>query len=305
MTINSLAMSDNLTEGSFELNLNFQEHKNPSDAFKQFGSMFDKLIEIDKFVLYNILPTAKIEYELVNIEYGSVKTKVAQVLRSIPDEVLKEIANPKKLIGLLLVYIKYRILKAIENNEVESRKSLEKVTNDINAKITNLVLPNTLILNVNNYFVLNSINDISLETKKLKKQESFEYIGKYGKSVLRNSPLPNMAKILYELGDQKIVQKRVETLKVKSIDLLSDSAKWKLIRMGKQIEVSILDKEWLAQYHNRQILIQPNDYMKIELRIIYSSSGLSPKPIIQYEAIKVIEVIPPELIDFDTQEKLF
>lgn len=298
-------MSDNLTEGSFELNLNFQGHKNPSDAFKQFGSIFDTLIEIDRFVLYNILPAAKIEYELVSLEYSSVKTKVAQVLKSIPDEVLKEIANPKKLIGHLLVYVKYRILKAIENNEVESKQSLEKVTNDINAKITNLVLPNTLILSVNNYFVLNSINEISLESKKLKKQESFEYIGKAGKSVLRNSPLPNMAKILYELGDQKIEQKRVEILKVKSLDLLSHIAKWKLMRMGKQIDVSILDKEWLEKYHNRQIPIQPNDYMKIELRIIYSSSGLSPKPIIQYEAIKVIEVIPPDLIEYDTQEELF
>ena len=114
-----------------------------------------------------------------------------------------------------------------------------------------------------------------------------------------------MAKILYELGDQRIEQKRIEVLKVKSIDLLSDVAKWKLIRMGKQIDVSILDKEWLTKYHNRLIPIQPNDYMKIELKITYTSTGLSPKPLIQYEAIKVFEVIPPELYEKDTQGDIF
>jgi hypothetical protein len=298
-------MSENLNESYFELNLNFQGHKNPSNAFKQIGTMFDKLIEIDKFVLYNILPTAKIEYELVDLEYGSLKTKTAQILRSIPDDILKDIASPKKLIGIILTYVKYRILKAIETKEVDSRQSLEKVTKDINQKIDGIQLANSLVLNVNNYFILNSINDISIESKKLKKHETFEYISKDGKSLVGNSPLPNMAKILFELGDQKVEQKRVEVLKVKSIDLLSDIAKWKLIRMGKQIDVSILDKEWLIRYHNRQISIQPNDYMKIELKIMYSSTGLSPKPLIQYEAIRVIEVIPPEKIETDSQKDLF
>jgi hypothetical protein len=54
MSIKPLIMSENLYESYFELNLNFQGHKNPSDAFKQIGNMFDKLNEIDKFVLYNI-----------------------------------------------------------------------------------------------------------------------------------------------------------------------------------------------------------------------------------------------------------
>jgi len=298
-------MSDSLSESYFDLNLNFQGHKSPSDAFKQIGNMFERLIEVDRGVLYNIIPSAIIDYELIGLEYGSLKTKIAQILRSIPDDILKDIANPKKLIGVLLTYVKYRILKAIENNEVDSKQALENVTNDINKRINDLPINNSLVLNVNNYFVLNSINDICIESKKLKKKELFEYHSQDGKSLVGNSPAPNMAKILFELGDQRIEQNRIEILKVKSIDLLSDVAKWKFIRLGRQIDVSILDKEWLINYHKRLNTIQPNDYLKIDLKITYSSTGLSPKPIVQYEAIRVFEVITPESFEKDTQTDLF
>lgn len=49
-------MSKEKIDYSFELNLNFEGHKDPAEAFKQIGKMFEKLFEIDKFVLYNILP---------------------------------------------------------------------------------------------------------------------------------------------------------------------------------------------------------------------------------------------------------
>lgn len=298
-------MSKEKIDYSFELNLNFEGHKDPAEAFKQIGKMFEKLFEIDKFVLYNILPDARIDYELVDIEFSSIKSKIAQILKSIPDDLLKEIASPKKLIGLVLIFVKYRILKAIETNEVDSKQKLDTVTADINKKINEISMPNKLIFNVNNYFVLNSINEISLESKKLKKQESFEFISKNGSSKIKNSQLPNMAKILYELGDQKIEQKRIETLKVKSLDLLSDRANWKLMRMGKQIEVRILDKEWLEKYHCRQIPIQPNDYLKIELKITYFTNSITQKPIVHYDAVTVYEVIPPEQIETDSQRDLF
>jgi len=305
MSSKSLKMPENPPNCSFDLNLNFTGFKNPSEAFKQIGNMYDKLMEIDRFVLYNVLPSAKIDYELIDIGYGSLKSKVAQVLRSIPDDVIKDVLNPQKLIGHTLVYIKHRILKAIENNEVNSKETLGKVTDDINKRIDKLEIVNGIVFNINNYFVLNSINDITIESRKLKKQESFEYISTEGKSTIFNSPSPNMAKILFELGDQKIEQSRTETLKVKSLDLLSERAKWKLIRNGIQIDVSIRDQEWLKLYHNRAVTIQPNDYLKLDLKISYQTNGLSIKPLIHYDALKIYEVIPPDRIEKDDQMDLF
>lgn len=289
----------------FELDLIFSGQKNPVEAFGQIAKMYEKLLSIDQQILYNIYPGAKLEYELIDLEYSSIKSKVNQILKSIPDDVLKDILNPAKLFGHLLVYVKRRLIKATETNEVQSIESLQKVTTDINKEIKKLPVNNIIILEINNYFVLNAINELGIEGRKLKKDEYFEYKSKAGNARIGNNSSVNMAKLLYELGGQTVEQQRIETLKVKTLDLLSDKASWKLIRQGKQIEVKILHKEWLDDYHSRKIIIQPNDYLKVDLKITYTTNPNTLKPIITYEALKVLEVIPPDNIEGNNQSNLF
>ena len=289
----------------FELDLIFSGQKNPVEAFGQIGKMYQKLLSIDQQVMYNILPSVKLEYELVDLEYSSIKSKVNQLLKSIPDDILKDIANPGKLFGHLLVYIKKRLIKATETNEVQSLENLQKITNDINKEIRNLPTTTIIVLEVNNYFVLNAINDLGSEGKKLKNQEYFEYKSKAGNARIGSNSSVDMGKLLYELGGQTLEQQRVETLKVKTLDLLSDKASWKLIRLGKQIEVKIQHKEWLDDYHNRKIVIQSNDYLKLDLKITYTTNANTLKPLVTYEALKVIEVIPPDKIENNNQSNLF
>lgn len=298
-------MSKETKDFDFELDLIFSGQKNPVQAFGQIGKMYERLLSIDQQILYNILPSAKVEYELIDLEYSSIKSKVNQILKSIPDDILKDILNPAKLVGHLLVFVKKRLIKATETNEIQSVDSLQKVTNDINKEIKKLSSTTIIILEINNYFVLNAINDLGIEGRKLKKQEYFEYKSKAGNAKIGNSSSIDMAKLLFELGGQTLEQQRIETLKVKSLDLLSDKASWKLLRQGKQIEVKILHKEWLDDYHNRKIVIQPNDYLKIDLKIIYTTNSNTLKPIVNYEALKVIEVIPPDKIESNNQNILF
>jgi hypothetical protein len=94
-------MSKETQDFDFELDLMFSGQKNPVEAFGQIAKMYEKLLSIDQQVLYNILPIAKLEYELIDLEYSSIKSKVNQILKSIPDDILKDIANPGKLLGHL------------------------------------------------------------------------------------------------------------------------------------------------------------------------------------------------------------
>jgi len=298
-------MSKSTKDFDFELDLIFSGQKNPVEAFGQIAKMYERLLSIDQQILYNILPSAKLEYELIDLEYSSIKSKVNQILKSIPDDVLKDILNTAKLFGHLLVYVKKRLIKATETNEVQSVESLQKITNDINKEIKKLPTTTIIILEVNNYFVLNAINELSIEGRKLKKEEYFDYKSKAGNARIGNNSSVNMAKLLYELGGQTLEQQRIETLKVKTLDLLSDKASWKLIRQGKQIEVKILHKEWLDDYHNRKIVIQPNDYLKLDLKITYTTNSNTLKPIVSYEALQVLEVIPPDQIEGTNQHNLF
>jgi hypothetical protein len=213
--------------------------------------------------------------------------------------------SPGKLFGHLLVYIKRRLIKATETNEVQSVESLQKVTTDINKEIRKVPFGSIIILEINNYFVLNAINELALEGHRLKSGEYFEYKSEAGNARIGQNSSVNMAKLLYDLGGQTVEQQRIEVLKVKSLDLLSNKASWKMIRQGKQIEVKILDREWLEDYHGRKIIIQPNDYLRLDLKITYTTNSKTLKPVITYDALKVIEVIPPDIIEGSNQSKLF
>ncbi len=298
-------MNNNKVDFDFELDLKFQNPKNPVEAFVQIAKLYEKFLAIDEQILYNILPNAQLEYELVDLEYSSIKTKVIHILKSIPDEILKDILNPTKLIGHLLVIAKSRLIKAIESKEVQSIETLQRVTDDINDEIKKISSTSIIISEINNYFVLNAINEIGIEGNKLKNGEYFEYISKAGSAKVGKGNYLNMPKMLYELGSQTLEQQRVETLKIKTLDLLSDKAFWKLIRHGKQIEVKILHKEWLDEYHDRKIIIRPNDYLKLELKITQTTNTNTFKPIINYEALRVLEVISPDKFESRNQNLLF
>lgn len=289
----------------FELDLEFVGNKNPSEAFNQLAKFYEKLIILDKHIAYNILVNSTVEYDLVDIEFGSIKTKIRQVFTNIPDDVLKDVLNPTAWFGHILVYVKHRLLKSIENEEVKSKSDLDKITSDININIKKLAPKNLMILEVNNFYILNTINEITLQTKRLKKDESFFFKSKKGKAKIDNKCFVDMPKILKEMGNETIQQERIETLKIKTMDLLSDNSYWKLIREGKTIDVKILDPDWLQKYHNRQFVIQPYDYLKLQLRIIYTTNQNFDKPKVTYEAIKVYEIIPPKDIEDDGQVTLF
>ena len=292
-------------EYDFELVLEFEGNKNPSEAFNQLAKFYEKLIILDKHIAYNILIESKVEYDLVDIEFGSIKTKIKQVFTNIPDDVLKDVLNPSAWLGHILIYIKHRVLKSIETREITSKSDLDKITKEININIKKLAPKNLMILEVNNYYVLNTINEITLQTNKLKKDESFLFKSKNGKAKIDNKSFVDMPKILKEMGNETIQQERVETLKIKTMDLLSDNTYWKLIRENKTIDVKILDSDWLEKYHNRQFVIQPNDYLKLQLKITYTINQNFDKPKVTYEAIKVYEIIPPKDIEDNGQVNMF
>jgi hypothetical protein len=294
-----------INEYDFELNLEFEGTKNPSEAFSQLSKFYDKLLVFDKHIIYNISVDARMEYDLVDIKFGSILTKIKQIFINTPDDVLKDALNPSAWLGHLLVYIKHKTLKALGEQGIKSKKDLEKLTGDINKQIKAKTPPNLMVLEVNNYYMLNTINDIAIQANRLKKGESFYFKSGKKKAKVDNKCSIDMPKILKELGDTTHEQERVEILKIKTIDLLSDSSYWKLRREGKTIDVKITDSNWLEDYHNRKYVIQPNDYLKLNLKIIYTTSQNLKKPKISYEATKIVSVIPPNEIEDDGQIEIF
>ena len=286
-----------MTAYDFELNIELKGTKNPSEVFNHLSGFYDKLLVLDRHIVYNISVDTKIEYDLVDIQFESITSRIKQVLINTPGDYLKDGVKPTDWLSDLLVHIKYKTLKAIELQQISSKKGLDKLTDEINRKIKKETPSHLLFFSVNNYYILNTVKEISIQTNKLKRGEYFSFKSGRNKVKLTNKSFIDIPKILNELGDASIAQERVEVLKIKMMDLLSDSSCWKLKREGLPIDIKITDEVWLEKYHNRKIVIQPNDYLKFNLKIIHTTSSNTQKPRVNYEATKIISVIPPSHIE--------
>ncbi|MBE7628372.1 hypothetical protein [Tenacibaculum piscium] len=285
-----------ITAYDFELNLELKGIKNPSKVFNHLADFYDKLLILDKHIVYNISVDTSVEYNLVAVDFETMTTKIKQVFLNVPARNQRDIDNVAWL-GALLVYIKYKTLKAIELQQISSKKGLDKLTDEINRKIKKEAPSHLLLFSVNNYYVLNCVKAFSVQASKLKRGEYFCFkIGK-NKAKLTSKSFIDVPKILNELGDGTIAQERVEVLKINTMDLLSDSSCWTLKREGTPIDVKITDEFWLSEYHARKFVIQPNDYLKFNLKIIHTTSSNTQKPQIRYEATKIMGVIPPSHIE--------
>jgi hypothetical protein len=106
----------------FEVNLLFKENKQPFETFTELGKIFESIYEFDRWILSHINRDATVSYRLEDIEYSSIKTKIAQFLRSIPDDAIKNLSL-RNLIGNFLLKVKYLFLKKLEQNKtIDSRQ---------------------------------------------------------------------------------------------------------------------------------------------------------------------------------------
>ncbi|MGZ3922064.1 MAG: hypothetical protein ACXVC7_17320 [Bacteroidia bacterium] len=279
----------------FELNLLFKDYKSAIDAFNQLGNYFEILTDLDKAVLRNIHPNLLIEYGLEDLEYGSIKTKLRQLIKAIPDDVINNF-DLKYAIGYLAVKAKYQVLKLLgEEKVIDTKKQIEKVTDKINKDIVGIGAKyNLIVTEINNYTVLNSLDTILKETNQLKDKEALEFKSSAGNVKIREGGILNKPKILSELGQTTIINETTEVLKIKKVDMLSFEAKWDFLNGKKKLTAKISDMQWLHNYHNRIEVIQPEDALMVTLKTTHSYTPNFEDKSTDHEIVKVLRVIKPD-----------
>lgn len=280
----------------FEVNLLFGKSKNAIEALNQILSFCEILNEFDKSIIRNIGSNYISDYQLENIEFGSIKTTLTQVLKNIPDTFIEDVAFTK-LIGFLLVKTKFWLIKLLSQEQHLSDKSqVQQVTDKINEELVAIGTQlNIIVTQVNNYTVLNAIDELTKETNKLSEKELLEYKSQAGNVYIQKGILINKPKILSELGQRTIVNETTELLKTKKADLLSEVPKWDFLQGKKGISAKMLDTDWLAGFHNREVTIKPEDALMVILRTTHTYTPSFDDKKTDYEIIKIQSVISPEL----------
>lgn len=288
----ALTQSDDLL---FEINLLFKENKNAIEAFNQVTRFYEVLNDFDKIVVRNIGQNFVSEYGLEDVEFSSLKTKLAQILKSIPDELLKDL-QLKKIIGYFLIKAKYRLIKMLaDNKEISNKEQIQKVADEVNKDIKEIGESYQIIVtHVNNYIILNAIDDLVKETNNLRDKELLEYKSKAGNTFVQKGVYLNKSKILSELGQRVITNEATELLKIKKVDMLSEGPSWNFLQGKKPLSAKMLDKPWLDAFHNRQVIIKPEDALMVSLKTTHTYNPNFDDKKTDFEVIKVLSVVSPE-----------
>lgn len=277
---------------TFSINYMFDGSKDAIDAFSQLRNIYETFYQFDKAIL-NCFPEKYIsEYNLIGIEYGSLKTMMVQVLKGIPDDVIKD-PGWKSIVGWILIKAKLWAIKKLEDN-IDTKEQVQEVTNNINNELTNAVQEVGVIINtITIYPVLNFLGDMANQTNKLKDNERLEYLSFAGNAYLKKGVFVNKNKILTELGEHTITNDTTEVLKIKKVPMLSLQAKWDFLNHTRSLAAKIADSEWLQEFHDRKVIIKPEDSLMVTLRATHTFSPNFQKQQTEYEVLKVIGVISP------------
>jgi hypothetical protein len=282
----------------FELNLLFNKAKSPIKAFDELKDIFKAISDIDRLYLNSIDSSLKIEYSLQDIGYGSIKTKIAQIIRDVPDEAIKEF-EWKKLVGHFLLKVKYLLLKWLENTgEVASKDQITDIVKQLEKiKTYQLNVNGKLLTEVNHYFFISILEPVILIASNLKDGESIQYHSVYGSASINKNVSINKPKILWEIGDREFESETLSILKIKKVDMLSKDGPWSFQLGSKPIIARITHLEWLQKFHNREFTLLPEDALKVTLKTTFLNSKDGKHNKVTYEITKVIDIIQPSKLE--------
>lgn len=295
-------MSDEQDYGFFELVVEFKRDSgDPSRVFKTMTGLIESVQSLDQHLSYSVGPSVKTTLVLQDIQAGSLKAKLKNIIEEIPDEALKQ-TEIKPILGHFLVKAKHRVIDwCSDRKQVADKDEIKQLQSEIKqlAQETDVkqlpayTEPDTESLLID----INSIRDAlqNLEADDYARYESEEGVSKF------NKQMEISAEIIREvMTREKLISESEKILKVKKPDYLGFSM-WSFKYQGRSIDVKILDDEWLKAFHLKKVSVLPGDSIRalVKEEVLY---GYNNEVIhTNYEALKVVDILPALI---QTQRKL-
>lgn len=290
-----MAQQSKIHEG-FCLEVDYQKDSpNPSRVFQSMSNLIGTIEKIDTH-LVTIILDAKIQPVILleDVEASSLKAWLRTTLNMIPDAALYNL-QWEPIVGQYLVKAKHIIIDFTKDKttitDIKQIKPLEDNLDKL-ADATQLkMLP--AYKKIEPKLLMMDMNDMSQSLSSLTKQDSVKYIAG-GRTSMFNLEFRVTPENIEDLiSKNKIESTEDRILKVKTSDYLGDS-KWEF-KHGNKIEpYTMLDKPWVEKYHNRGVIVQPQDSIKATVRIERKYDYDNELIAEHFSVIKVIDVIPPE-----------
>lgn len=202
---------------------------------------------------------------LNDVQHSSLKILLTRALRSVPDSALSGL-DWKAWVGSLLVTGKHKLLQAMDGDAPQIVEVLDELRPEY-AKAPTLIGydPPTVV------DVQKALEQVRIARHALADCR-VDFQTEEGVITLPDVALPE--EVALPVVSETRVNRGREWLKVRSPDMLG-SAQWRVLRAGRTIPVSILNKHWLDAYHRREIALLPGDALDAEFEetVEYDADG--------------------------------
>jgi len=275
----------------FEIVIDFSKGGNPNRVFRSMADLIDTFQSLDTTLAEVVGAQVSNTLVLEDIQRGSLKTVIRNIIQDLPDEDLRD-ANFKRILGHYLVKGKHAVLKwcqdtpkLVSPDQVDALEGeLVRIAEESNInQLPAYRKPDRVQL-------LTNISSIQKSTRHLETNDSVYYTCDAGSSKVTDAIEISDA-IVENVLTMEIIDDRHEViLKVKKADYLGAS-KWVFKFEGHAIDVSITDRDWLDKFQHKMVSVQPGDSIRGVL-VRYISYGHDNEVLgIRYELEHVKEVI--------------
>lgn len=264
---------------------------NPRRVFDAASALIDAFESFDKAVVVSI--AGKIEPVMVldDVQAGSLKVILRNALLGIDDEALKS-GDWKKLIGLFLMRAKYRMLEYLDD-ERGAKPGLEALKLDLTA----LALE-TDVRHLPDYAPIHEGRLIAAMDKIQKAKAELEVGDRLLVDLDRRAyevdlgstwlPSETLGKEPSEPIEKENTIEMVLT--IRKPDMIKDTM-WQFSHGKSNINASMKDANWLAEFRARRIPIFPGDALQCTVKCIFSYDEKGELIDQRMEVIKVKGVI--------------
>jgi hypothetical protein len=273
----------------------------PHKLFQSIADMIQELQKMDKALLDCIDSELEPVFILDEVEKGSLKLWLRQLIKHIPDEALMDL-DIKKVLGSYLVRGKHKILEKLgKSREITTSEQVQPLIQEIHLLAAQY---HVHLLGVEREIdaaaLLTTMDAISKIAGDLPPGSNFTYdVANDSLKIGKNFRVPQ--NYISEILEHNQITNTLDMIiKVKKPDYLGNS-RWIFRYNNRQIICDLEDKEWLAQFHARKVDVRPGDSLKVKMEISASydknNEVIAEKYIIK-EVLEVIGATYPEQMSF-------
>jgi hypothetical protein len=263
----------------------------PARIFRSMTSLIDSFQHFDKDLIQVIDVQIDPILLLEDIEAGSLRTWLRNLISTVDDSALKD-GDWKKIVGAYLLRAKYILVKRLEGKtEITNREEIKEIEGDLLR-----IAQDTDIQRIPSYQpipearIVQAIASLSSSLRHLTPGDSAKLITPEGEAnfnlSLRVSPDSLYALIVKE----SLTNESTLILKVKRPDYLGDSM-WDFKLGEHPLSAKILDHNWLRRFQERNIDVRPGDAIRARVHQTIDYGYAAEVIAEHYEIIEVLGII--------------